>query len=160
MASPPIGPGPAPGPIPGGGPSPVMARQLVQALANQGPGAAGGMAGPDPNDQAGQQLSTQFSELQNADPQFMLRALQQVKAMQVSLYPRAAFQIPEAARHIAQAQKSIDSAIKAVEQAAATQNAIRPGIANRASIPPQMAGQLAQAGGPPGGAPPGGAEVL
>lgn len=139
-----------------------MARQLVQALANRGPGAAGGMAGPDPGDQAGQQLSTQFSELQNADPQFMLRALQHIKGMQVSMYPRAAFQIPEAARHIAQAQKSIDAAIKAVEQAAATQNAVRPSIANQASLPPNMASQ----GGPPGmgpGGPPqpiGGAEAL
>lgn len=147
MATPPIGPGGAPG-----GPSPIAARQLVQALANQGPQAAGGMAGPDAGDMTGQQLSAQFAQLQNADPQFMLQALQHIKGMQVALYPRAAFQIPEAARHIAQAQKSIDQAIKAMEQAAATQNAVRPGIANQASIPPGMSSQgMPGAGGPPGG---------
>lgn len=157
MATPPIGPGAA-GPA---GPSPVMARQLIQAIAAQGPQGAQGAAGPDAGDMAGQQLSGQFAELQNADPQFMLRALQHIKGMQVSLYPRAAFQIPEAARHIAQAQKSIDAAIKAMEQAAATQNQIRPVIVNQASLPPSFAGQMPPVGGPPGAAPtPGGAEAL
>jgi hypothetical protein len=128
----------------------IMARQLVQRLAqggkggSGGPGAggpgqpppgAGGAAGSDGNDAAGEQLSSQFAELQGADPAFIGKTLQQIKGMMVSLYTRTAFTIPAASRHIAQCQKSIDAAMKEIESAAATQNAVRPAIANRAGMP-------------------------
>src|ERR1700680_4063676 len=88
-----------------------MARQLVQRLAQ-------GQGGAQP-DAAGAQLAAQFSQLQGADPQMLLKAAQQLKAMLVAIFARTSFTIPEAARHAGTAQKSIDSMIKALEQGAA-----------------------------------------
>ena len=94
----------------------------------------------DPSSQAGQQISSQLSELQNADPQSMLKMLQQIKSVMVALYPRSAFTIPGVARNIAQAQKYIDNAIKEAEQAAATANTVQQPIANNAGQPQQGPG--------------------
>lgn len=138
MATPPIAPDPV---------RAMMARQLIQRMA-QGQGGA--------NEQGmGAQLGSQFSQLQGADPQFMLKALNQIKVMMVPLYGRAAFAVPEVSRHIAQAQKSVDAAIKAAEQGAATQKSVQPQIANNAAMPNPVQGP---GGGEPSG-PPGGGGV-
>lgn len=110
-----------------------------------GPGGPGGdpsqgAAGSSGNDAAGDQLSSQFAELQGADPQMIAKTLQQIKGMLVSLYPRTSFTIPAAARHIAQAQKAVDGAMKEIQTAAATQNAVRPSITNGAGIPNPIGG--------------------
>lgn len=139
MATPPIAPDPV---------RAMMARQLIQRMA-QGQGGA--------NDQAmGAQLDGQFSQLQGADPQFMLKALNQIKMMMVPLFGRAAFAVPEVSRHIAQAQKSVDAAIKAAEQGAATQQSVRPIIVNNAAMPnpvqnPGGGEPMGGQSGPPGG---------
>jgi hypothetical protein len=101
------------------------------------PGLSGGGAGRSAteSDAADQQLSQQFGELQNADPQMMLKTLRALKGMLVALYVRAAFNVPGVARNCAQAQKYIDGAIKEAQQAAATLNSVRPPITNNASIP-------------------------
>lgn len=104
-----------------------MARQLVQRLAQ-------GQGGASP-DAAGSQLASQFSQLQGADPQMLLKAAQQLKAMLLAIDVRTAFTVPEASRHAGQARKSIDAMIKALEQGAATQQAVRPPIANNAGLP-------------------------
>ena len=139
MATPPIAPDPV---------RAMMARQLIQRMA-QGGGAT--------DQSMGQQLGGQFAQLQGADPQFMLKALNQIKVMMVPLYGRAAFAVPEVSRHIATAQKSIDAAIKAAEQGAATQQSVRPPIVNNAAMPNPVQGPGGgepigqQGGGPPGG---------
>jgi hypothetical protein len=99
------------------------------------------------------QLGGQFSQLQGADPQFMLKALNQIKLMMVPLFGRAAFAVPEVSRHIAQAQKSVDAAIKAAEQGAATEQSVRPVIVNNAAMPNpvQNPGAGSPMSGPPGG---------
>lgn len=107
----------------------MLQRQLVERLAQMG----GGAASQDAS--AGQQLSQQFSQLQGADPQMGLKALDQVKTMMVALYPKFAFEVPQAARHIAQAQKSIDAAMAELQKAAATVNTVRPPITNGAALP-------------------------
>jgi len=127
----------------------MMARQLVQKLAGgASPGGAGmpqggpspmGAAAPamqnaNPASQAGDQVARQLSELQGADPDALLKTMQQIKSMVVSIYVRAAFQMPGVARNIAQVQKYLDNAIKEAEQAAATAATVTP-IANNASIP-------------------------
>ena len=106
----------------------MMARQLVERLAK-----SGGQQGASP-DAAGEQLGAQFSQLQGADPQMLLKAAQQVKSMLVAIDVRTAFAVPEASRHAGQARKSIDAMIKALEQGAATQQTVRP-IANQAAMP-------------------------
>jgi hypothetical protein len=109
----------------------MRAQQLVSQLAQRGP--AQGGASPDA---AGQQLSQQMSELNGADPQMMLKAAEQMKAMALAIQVRVAFQVPEAARHMAQAQKSLDAAIKSLQQAAATSNTVSQPIVNQAGMPP------------------------
>jgi hypothetical protein len=83
---------------------------------------------------AGQQVSTQLSQLQGADPQAINGMLKQVKSILVALYPRTAFSIPDVAKNLAKSQQYIDAAIKASEEAASTSQAVTP-IANNASIP-------------------------
>src|SRR5229473_1755032 len=109
----------------------IMARQLLSRMGGGGPGGAPGgppqPPGPggaasmqaNPAASAGQQISQQLAELQGADPQSMLKILQQMKQMSVALYGRAAFTIPGVARNIAQMGKYIDNAIKEAEQASA-----------------------------------------
>ena len=104
-----------------------MARQLVQRLAQQQGGAS--------PDAAGQQLGAQFAQLQGADPTMLLKAANDLKSMLLAIDVRTAFSVPEASRHAGQARKSIDAMIKALEQGAATQQTVRPPIANNAGLP-------------------------
>jgi hypothetical protein len=132
----------------------MMARQLVQKLAGgaapggagipqggpspMGPGAQGAI-NANPAAQAGDQVSRQLAELQGADPDALLKTLQQIKSMIVAIYVRASFQMPGVARNVAQVQKYLDNAIKEAEQAAATAATVSP-IANNASIPNPQGG--------------------
>lgn len=109
----------------------MMARQMVERLSQQG--ASSGGASPDA---AGAQLSQQMSELQGADPQLMVKATEQMKAMSLAIMVRTAFQVPEASRHMAQVQKSLDAAIKALQQASATANTVSQPIVNNAGMNP------------------------
>lgn len=111
----------------------MQARHLVEQLAKRGPQQGG--ASPDAS---GQQLSQQLSELRGADPQLLVKASEQMKAMALAIQVRSAFQVPEAARHMAQAQKSLDAAIKALQQAAATANTVSQPIVNQAGMSPNM----------------------
>lgn len=105
----------------------LVQSQLIKRLA--------GGAGATP-DAAGQQLSQQFSELNNADPAMGTNAAKQIKSMLVAMVGKYAFEVPEASRHAAQAMKSIDAMIKALEQGAATQKTVRPNpIQNGAGMP-------------------------
>ena len=113
----------------------MMARQMVERMAKQG--GAPGQGGGSP-DAAGQQLSQQLSELKGADPQMMVKAAEQMKAMATAIYVRTSFQVPGAARHIAQATKSIDAAIKELQQASATANTVSSPIVNNAGMSPNQ----------------------
>lgn len=118
----------------------MQARQMVEQLAKRGPGPGGAGGGGVSPDQSGQQLSQQLSELKGADPQLLVKATEQMKAMALAVQVRTAFQVPEAARHMAQAQKSIDAAIKALQQAAATANTVSSPIVNQAGMSPNGGG--------------------
>jgi hypothetical protein len=133
----------------------MQASQMVQRLAKMGPqsGGAGGAGGAASPDAAGQQMSQQLSELKGADPQMLVKAAEQMKAMATAIYVRTSFQVPEAARHIAQATKSLDAAIKALQQASATANTVSSPIVNNAGMSPTQP----QPGGQPDG---GGAEGM
>lgn len=109
-----------------------LSRQLIQRLAQaSGQGDPGAQASPDA---AGAQLGAQFSQLSGADPNMMLKASQQLKAMLVAIIQRTAFTMPEAARHAGQGMKAIDSMIKSLQEGAAAQMATSP-IANTAALP-------------------------
>lgn len=116
----------------------MRASQLVQQLAQQK--GAGGSQGAGSPDASGQQLSQQLSELKGADPQLLVKAAEQMKAMATAIYVRTSFQVPEAARHIAQATKSLDAAIKALQQASATANTVSSPIVNQAGLSPNQPG--------------------
>lgn len=110
----------------------MMARQLIARLAGAAPGGdPGQQASPDAT---GAQLGAQFSQLAGADPNMMLKAAQQLKAMLVAIFQRTAFTMPEAARHAGQANKSIDAMIKSLQDGAAAQMATAP-IANSSALP-------------------------
>lgn len=123
----------------------LLARQMVSRLAGQGggpggPGGPGGgppQSGPQgqPSEMAGQQIAGQLAELNNADPDMILKMLNQVKSVLVALYPRTAFTLPGVARNVAQCQKYLDNAIKEAEQGAATAQTVQPPIANSAGQP-------------------------
>ena len=88
---------------------------------------------------------------QGADPDMILKMLNQVKSVVVALYPRSAFTLPGVARALAQAQKYIDQAIKEAEQGAATSQAVQNPIANQAGQPQGLRGQPGQGPGGPVG---------
>lgn len=123
----------------------IMARMMLQRMgggapaqgAPPAPPGPGGAASNPPGDGAGQQISQQLAELNGADPGSIVKILQQMKSMAVSLYGRTAFSIPGVSRNLAQMQKYLDNAIKEAEQGAATQNAVKPPIANNTGITPQ-----------------------
>lgn len=119
----------------------MMARQMVERLAQKGGSPQQGGASPDA---AGQQLSQQLSELKGADPQLLVKAAEQMKSMALAIQVRTSFQVPAAARHMAQAQKSLDAAIKELQQASATANTVSSPIVNNAGMNP---GQNPGAGG-------------
>lgn len=126
----------------------MQARQMVEQLAKRGPGQGG--ASPDAS---GQQVSQQLSELKGADPQLLVKASEQMKAMALAIQVRTAFQVPEAGRHMAQAQKSLDAAIKALQQAAATANTVSSPIVNNAGLNPVQSpggGETSPSGGTEG----------
>jgi len=130
----------------------MMARQLIGKLAGGapagpggpmppppgmtgqgGPPGPGGPGGPPPTP-AGLQLSQQLAELQNADPDAMIKSLTSMKSMAVQQYTRAAFTMPGVTRNLAQVVKYLDNSIQEAEKAAATTAAAGP-IANNAAIP-------------------------
>lgn len=117
----------------------IMARQLMQKLAGGGHPQGGPPGQPpqggDQPDQAGQQIQSQLAELSGADPNSMMKILNQIKSQLVAIYPRAAFTMPDVATPVAQAQKYCDAAIKACQKAMEVQQAVTP-IANNAGQPP------------------------
>jgi hypothetical protein len=117
----------------------IMARQMMQKLAPQPPqGGQQAMQGgqPDNPDAAGQQIQSQLAELQGADPNSMMKILNQIKSQLVAIYPRAAFTMPDVATPVAQAQKYCDAAIKACQKAADVAQTVQAPIANNAGQPP------------------------
>lgn len=122
----------------------LQARSMVEQLAKRGPQQGG--ASPDA---AGQQLSQQLSELKGADPQMLVKAAEQMKAMALAIQVRTAFQVPEAGKHMAKAQQALDAAIKALQQAAATANTVSSPIINQAGMNPQGPGQQPGGSQPP-----------
>lgn len=127
----------------------IMARQLLSRMGGGAPGGPpGGASAPpgpggaaamqaNPPSSAGQQISQQLAELQGADPGSILKLLNQMKSMTVAIIPRAAFTMPGVARHLSSNLKALDNAIKEAEQASATQQAVKPPIANNTGITPQ-----------------------
>jgi hypothetical protein len=125
----------------------IMARQLLSKLAPQGQPPGGGQPGqgqPPGGDEAGQQIQTQLAELQGADPNSMMKILNQIKSQLVAIYPRAAFAMPDVATPVAQAQKYCDAAIKACQKAAEVASTVAAPIANGAGQPPQGQQNLQQ----------------
>jgi len=114
-------------------PDPVALYLPPGMVGAGGPGASPNAGGP-PTTPPGLQLSQQLAELQNADPDAMVKGVNSAKSICVSLYTRAAFTMPGVTRNLMQAIKYLDNAIQEAEKAAATTAAAGP-IANNAAIP-------------------------
>jgi len=122
----------------------MRATQMISQLAKQAPG-QGGSGGAGSPDAAGRQLSQQMAELQGADPQLLVKAGEQVKAMLGALYTKTMFQVPGASRQAAKAVAAVDAMLKELQQAAATVNTVNSPIVNSAGMPPT---QMGGPGGP------------
>lgn len=114
-----------------GAPNP-LAGILMQRM---GVGAPPGMPGASPSgapsaggDDSSGQLGQLQSELQGADPGYMLREMNQIKAAMMNLFVRSGMRLPNVAGQIAMAMKQWDRAVKEAQQAGQTQSATRPGI--------------------------------
>lgn len=113
-----------------GTPNPLAAM----LAARMGQGAPPGMPGQSPSGadsstgDAGQQVSQLSSELQGADPGFMMREMTQIKQAMMQLFVRSGMRLPNVAGQIAMAMKQWDKAVKEIQQASQTQSATRPPI--------------------------------
>jgi len=104
----------------------TLARGIIDQLVG------GGRAGapiPQPSgvqqpEMARSMLSTQLSELRQADPKAIQRMLTDIKKMIVQIIPQAAFTIPEMNKHLPNLLKTVDSALQAVEKATNTMAAV------------------------------------
>jgi hypothetical protein len=112
-----------------------MGNPLAQMLMSRmGGGAPPGMPGQPPSGadsstgEAGAQVSQLSSELQGADPGFLMREMQQIKSAMMQLFVRSGMRLPNVAGQIAGAMKQWDKAIKEIQSAAATQSATRPPV--------------------------------
>jgi hypothetical protein len=116
--------------------------------ARMGAGAPPGMPGAPPSgaggDDSNAQLGQLQSELQGADPTFMLREMQQIKSAMMNLFVRSGMRLPNVAGQVAMAMKQWDRAIKEAQQGAQTQSATRPSVGFSAAGP-------GTAGAPSGG---------
>ena len=132
------GGGPAAGGAPAGpgGPMPPPPGMTGQGGPGGPPGGGPPPPGPNspPTTPAGLQLSQQLAELQNVDPDAIIKGLTGMKSMAVQFYTRAAFSLPGVTRNLAQVVKYLDNSIQEAEKAAATTAAAGP-IANNAAIP-------------------------
>lgn len=127
--------------------SAMLAQKLMERLAAKGtPG--GGAAGVSTPDAGGQQLQQQYQGLSGADPEAAMKAVKAMNSALSRIYVQLVTQVPDAAQHIANAQKALNKANELISKAAATLNAVRPQIANSASLPP---GSMPQPGGDGGG---------
>lgn len=91
----------------------------------------------------GPNLGAMASELQGADPAFLLKALNQLKQHLSDLFSQSTMRLPNVAGNIAKTMTTLDRAIKEAQQAATTQSVVRGPIGFT------MAGQTGE-GGPSG----------
>lgn len=128
----------------------LMARSIIDQLVSKG---RAGSPVPQPTgteapDQTKQMLGAQLSELRQADPQAVQRALQQMKKQIVDLIPQVAFTIPGMNKHLPNLLKTVEAALKEVEQASNTMAAVNP-IQSSMANPSNGVGQQPQGGGFP-----------
>lgn len=101
---------------------------LLAALSQGAAGPAAGGASAAPQSPLGQQVSQQLASVNGADPQMLMRQLQQWKAGIAGLIPHVAFRIPKMAPYLAQTLKGIDKSIEAAAEAATTAATVSAGM--------------------------------
>src|ERR1700692_4896716 len=115
-------------------PSNPLASLLGPALTSLSAGAGGGAGGPGgggpvPGDGAsdeGSQVSQMSSELHGADPAFLMKTLQSVKAALMAAFVQSGMRLPNVAGHLSQTVKALDKALKELQSAQSTEGAVRP----------------------------------
>ncbi len=130
---------------------------LAQLLPMLGAGPASGPPGA-PTDQSGMGAAQMSSELQGADPMFLLKSMQAIKKQLSQLFVQSAMRLPNVSGNIAKTMTQLDRAIKEAQQAATTQSVVRAplgfslaGGPGGPGGPGGLGGLGASGGGPPGG---------
>ena len=138
-----------------------LASLLGPALTSLSAGAGGGAGGPggapggvpgEGSSDAGSQVSQMSSELHGADPAFLMRTLQSVKAALMAAFVQSGMRLPNVSGHLSQTVKALDKALKELQSAQSTQGAVRPPLGFSAAT---GAPSATQAGGGPMTQPPG-----
>jgi len=137
-------------------PSNPLASLLGPALTSLSAGAGGGAGGPggpggggvpgEGSSDAGSQVSQMSSELHGADPAFLMRTLQSVKAALMAAFVQSGMRLPNVSGHLSQTVKALDKALKELQSAQSTEGAVRPPLGFSAATGAPAA---TQAGGGP-----------
>ena len=106
---------------------------LMALLAARQQGGAGMSATGTGN--SGDAVDSAGTQLQGADPAYMLKEATDLKRRLVGLITPAAFRIPGAARALSSCLKGLDSAIKELQQAQSTAEAVAGGPVALSAIP-------------------------
>jgi len=122
----------------GGNINPGMILQMLKSQSGMGGGAPGGAAtgGPSADEGAG----TAVRELQQSDPDYALKTVNELKKQIADLIPVLAFRAPAASRNLVSCFRGLDGAIKELQQAQATKNAVGPALGMSAVPTPQPPG--------------------
>jgi hypothetical protein len=135
----------------GGGQSPV-GGMLMQALAAK----QGGQTGEGSGDSA-QEYASQAAELQGADPQMLLRQLNQMQKLLGVIFVQTIQRLPNVGNQISKVMSQMTRAIKEAQQAGSTQSALPKGPQDSQGAQGGISFSAAQPSlGPEAGAGPGG----
>lgn len=129
---------------------------MLNKLSAGGSGAPGGGGEGVPGEgtgDPGSQVSEMSSELRGADPAFLLRTLQSIKASLMAVFVQSGMRLPNVAGAVSQTMKQLDRAIKEAQTGQATASAVRSPLGfSAATSQPQGGGGMPGAGGSPGAA--------
>lgn len=131
-----------------------MAAMLRQAIASRLAGQGGGpssLQGANP-EAIGQAVSSQYAELQGADPGKMISDLNQIKQQLAAMFPNAVLRVGDAGKGLSQAITGINAALKAFQKAKETLQSVHPPLGNTIANPQPMAEGGGQTPNMPGAA--------
>jgi len=95
-------------------------------MAPAGGPAMGSSGAPSTVPTAGQQFSSQMSELQGADPGMVLNQLKQIRTIFARMLPFTIERLPGVATNVAAVLRPLDGAIKEAEKASQTMATLSP----------------------------------
>jgi len=117
----------------GAAPNPALILQMLKTQAAGGSAAGGATGSQDAADSVGPAMR----ELQQANPDYTLKTLTDLKKRIADMIPQLAMRIPAASRALVSTFKGLDSAIDELKKANQSLNAVGGTIKNSAIPQPQ-----------------------